>query len=135
MWPSGCGRAAYQSRRPGARQSSGWRGSASPTGVGSAIIRALAIVCASTALILVGAADARAPVRSLGAWGAPGTAPGQFNVANGIAVDDAGRVYVADENNNRVQEFDTHGRLLKVIGALMPLRASEREVARIDRGR
>ena len=56
-------------------------------------------------------------MRSLGAWGAAGAAPGQFNVVNGIAVDDAGHVYVADENNNRVQEFDTHGRLLKIIGA------------------
>jgi tripartite motif-containing protein 71 len=42
--------------------------------------------------------------------------PGSFNVPNGVAVDDWGRVYVADELNNRVQVFDTHGRLIEVIG-------------------
>src|SRR3954452_24226651 len=64
------------------------------------------------ALTLVGAADARAPIRSLGAWGSAGTAPGQFNVANGIAVDAAGRVYVADTGNNRIQKLSPSGRFL-----------------------
>jgi streptogramin lyase len=81
-----------------------------------AIRRALAIACTTVALTLVGAADARAPFRAIGVWGGPGAAPGQFNTPNGIAVDDRGHVYVADELNNRVQKFDSHGRLLAVLG-------------------
>ena len=81
-----------------------------------AIRRVLAIVCATVALTLVGAADARAPFRPLGVWGGPGAAPGQFNTPNGIAVDDMGHVYVADELNHRIQKFSSHGRLLGVLG-------------------
>ena len=80
------------------------------------IARALAIACAALALTLVGAADARAPFRPLGAWGGPGIAAGQFNTPNGIAADDMGHVYVADELNHRVQKFSSHGRLLAVLG-------------------
>ena len=80
------------------------------------IARALAIACAALALTLVGAADARAPFRPLGVWGGPGIAAGQFNTPNGIAVDDMGHVYVADELNHRVQKFSSHGRLLAVLG-------------------
>jgi DNA-binding beta-propeller fold protein YncE len=43
-------------------------------------------------------------------WGAPGSDPGQFNVAHNIATDDAGWVYVADRENHRVQVFDAKGR-------------------------
>jgi DNA-binding beta-propeller fold protein YncE len=42
-------------------------------------------------------------------WGQRGTAPGQFNVVHGIAIDAAGNVYVADEGNRRVQVFDNNG--------------------------
>ena len=42
-------------------------------------------------------------------WGSRGTAPGQFNVVHGIAVDAQGNVYVADEGNRRVQVFDGNG--------------------------
>jgi DNA-binding beta-propeller fold protein YncE len=68
------------------------------------------------ALMLIGAADARAPFRALGVWGGPGAAPGQFNTPNGVVVDDMGHVYVADELNNRIQKFSSHGRLLAVLG-------------------
>ncbi|PYN28556.1 MAG: hypothetical protein DMD76_04505 [Candidatus Rokuibacteriota bacterium] len=33
-------------------------------------------------------------------------------VTPGIAVDSAGNVYVADGTNDRIQKFDTNGRLL-----------------------
>ena len=46
-------------------------------------------------------------------WGQPGTAPGQFNVPHGIAVDSGGRVYVADRGNARLQVFDSTGRFLE----------------------
>lgn len=38
-------------------------------------------------------------------WGGNGTADGQFSGPQGIAVDSAGNVYVADTNNNRIQKF------------------------------
>ena len=42
-------------------------------------------------------------------WGSRGTAPGQFNVVHGIAIDAQGNVYAADEGNRRVQVFDSNG--------------------------
>ncbi len=42
-------------------------------------------------------------------WGAPGSAPGQFDFPRGITVDEAGFVYVSDVVNNRVQKFDANG--------------------------
>ena len=50
--------------------------------------------------------------RHLLSWGAHGTDPGQFNLVHSIAVDGAGRVYVADRENHRVQVFDDQGRYL-----------------------
>ena len=42
-------------------------------------------------------------------WGSRGSAPGQFNIVHGIAIDAQGNVYVADEGNRRVQVFDANG--------------------------
>jgi hypothetical protein len=42
-------------------------------------------------------------------WGSRGTAPGQFNIVHGIAVDAQNNVYVADEGNRRIQVFDEKG--------------------------
>jgi DNA-binding beta-propeller fold protein YncE len=46
-------------------------------------------------------------------WGSRGTAPGQFNIVHGIAVDAQGNVYAADEGNRRVQVFDGNGTFKK----------------------
>jgi DNA-binding beta-propeller fold protein YncE len=56
------------------------------------------------------------------AWGAQGSAPGQFNFIwedpahnlplGGVAVDGEGNVYVADGGNVRIQKFDSEGRFL-----------------------
>jgi hypothetical protein len=46
-------------------------------------------------------------------WGSRGTAPGQFNIVHGIAVDAQGSVYAADEGNRRVQVFDGNGTFKK----------------------
>lgn len=45
-------------------------------------------------------------------WGSKGTGPGEFDLPHAIDVDDAGRVYVADRENARVQVFDGRGSFL-----------------------
>jgi sugar lactone lactonase YvrE/mono/diheme cytochrome c family protein len=47
-------------------------------------------------------------------WGVRGAEPGQLEVPHGLALDSRGRVFVADRWNNRVQVFDTDGKLLAV---------------------
>lgn len=45
-------------------------------------------------------------------WGEPGTGPGQFNLPHGICFDAAGRVLVADRENDRIQLFSPEGEYL-----------------------
>lgn len=45
-------------------------------------------------------------------WGAKGNGPGQFDLPHGITLDSAGRVYVVDRQNARVQVFDNKGNYL-----------------------
>jgi len=45
-------------------------------------------------------------------WGTKGKDPGQFDLPHGIALDAAGRVFVVDRLNARVQVFDGKGNLL-----------------------
>ena len=47
-----------------------------------------------------------------GSWGTPGTGAGQFTNADGVAVDPAGNVYVADTGNARIQKFTADGAFL-----------------------
>ena len=46
-------------------------------------------------------------------WGTEGAGPGQFRLPHSIAVDSKDRVYVSDRENNRIQIFDTGGKLLR----------------------
>ena len=46
-------------------------------------------------------------------WGEPGSGPGQFHLPHGIGVDRAGRVFVADRENNRIQVFSAEGEFLQ----------------------
>jgi sugar lactone lactonase YvrE len=46
------------------------------------------------------------------AWGKEGTGPGDFNVPHGLALDSAGRLFVADRANNRIQIFDQDGKFI-----------------------
>ena len=57
------------------------------------------------------------PVRVQATWGERGMANGHFRIPDGIAVDAAGRVFVADRENNRVQEFSSTGTYLAKWGA------------------
>lgn len=45
-------------------------------------------------------------------FGTPGTGPGQFHLPHGIAIDKAGRIFVADRENGRIQRFDGNGKYL-----------------------
>jgi sugar lactone lactonase YvrE len=46
------------------------------------------------------------------AWGKHGKGPGEFDTPHGIALDSAGRVFVADRVNNRIQIFDPTGKFV-----------------------
>jgi DNA-binding beta-propeller fold protein YncE len=46
-------------------------------------------------------------------WGEPGSGIGQFNIPHGIAVDQQGRVIVADRENSRLQFFSPAGKFLE----------------------
>jgi sugar lactone lactonase YvrE len=46
-------------------------------------------------------------------WGGKGTAPGQFEVAHGIAIDSKGLLWVADRENQRIQLFDQSGTFVR----------------------
>jgi len=50
----------------------------------------------------------------LHSWGEPGDGPGQFNIPHGIAIDQRGRVIVADRENHRLQFFSPDGEFLEV---------------------
>jgi peptidylamidoglycolate lyase len=50
--------------------------------------------------------------RFLFQWGTEGRGPGQFDLPHALALDAAGRVYVADRSNARVQIFDADGHYL-----------------------
>jgi DNA-binding beta-propeller fold protein YncE len=43
------------------------------------------------------------------AWGRHGFEPGEFDVPHSLALDSAGRLYVADRSNSRIQVFDADG--------------------------
>jgi peptidylamidoglycolate lyase len=46
-------------------------------------------------------------------WGKKGSKPGEFNIPHAIDMDAKGNVYVADRQNNRIQEFDAQGKFLR----------------------
>ena len=47
------------------------------------------------------------------AWGKHGSAPGEFDVPHTIALDSAGRVFVGDRSNSRIQIFDLRFQCIK----------------------
>jgi sugar lactone lactonase YvrE len=51
--------------------------------------------------------------RFLTQWGGKGAAPGQFQVAHGIAIDAKGLLWVADRENQRIQLFDQAGTFVR----------------------
>jgi sugar lactone lactonase YvrE len=53
--------------------------------------------------------------RYLTQWGGKGTAPGQFQVAHGLDIDAAGRLWVADRENQRIQIFEPDGTFVRAL--------------------
>ena len=47
--------------------------------------------------------------RFIRSWGRPGSVPGELRIPHGLAFDAAGRLFVADRGNHRVQIFDQDG--------------------------
>ncbi len=45
-------------------------------------------------------------------WGQRGSGPGEFNLPHALAMDSAGRLFVGDHGNSRIQVFDQQGRYL-----------------------
>ena len=45
-------------------------------------------------------------------WGKKGTGDGEFDLVHDVALDSAGRLYVADRTNQRIQIFDQNGKFL-----------------------
>jgi sugar lactone lactonase YvrE len=54
---------------------------------------------------------------ALGATGGFGAAPGQMKGPRGVAADGKGNVWVVDRGNDRVQQFDESGTLIRQIGS------------------
>jgi DNA-binding beta-propeller fold protein YncE len=52
----------------------------------------------------------------LGGWGRLGGGPGEFSRAEGLGIDAAGRIYVADSCNHRIQVFSGEGQFLHAYG-------------------
>lgn len=53
-----------------------------------------------------------ADLRVLHEWGRRGTAPGEFHTPHVVTADAAGRIYISDRENDRVQVFTVDGTLL-----------------------
>lgn len=66
-------------------------------------------LAAAIFLTLAIASTAEAALSKVLEWGSPGAGDGQFQGAEGIAVDASGFVYVADPFNRRVQKFTPDG--------------------------
>ena len=53
---------------------------------------------------------------TLRSFGSQGLIQGQFNRIRGVAVDDDGNIYVADEHNHRIQKFTPDGKFITAVG-------------------
>jgi sugar lactone lactonase YvrE len=69
------------------------------------------------AAMLALAPPASAAVGLLDAFGTKGSGDGQFRYPSDLAVDSAGNIYVADQDNQRIQKLAPDGRLLAKFGS------------------
>jgi sugar lactone lactonase YvrE len=78
------------------------------TAVGTLVLAALALAPAAHADPV--------PLPPVYGTGAPGGAAGQLNIDSGVAVDAAGDVYAADQQNQRIAVFNAGGTFLRAFG-------------------
>src|SRR3954454_24255343 len=84
----------------------------------SGFARHLRTLVASLAVVACLGVPASAPADPafVSVIGALGSASGQFNLPQALAIDGADDIFVADENSNRVDGFDTAGTFIKAWG-------------------
>ena len=68
-------------------------------------------------------AKGRQVIQAATVFGSSGAQPGQFNAPRGVAVGPDGSIYVADSRNNRIEKFDSTGKLLLTWGTFGSLDA------------
>ena len=97
------------------RRSRYWR----PSRCGPHCRRGLAPALAfAVPCFLAAFAGAEEPPNYVGRWGLQGSAPGLLEYPQGIGVDAAGVLYVADTRNHRIQKFSADGTFLAAWGEL-----------------
>jgi DNA-binding beta-propeller fold protein YncE len=79
-------------------------------------IAVVAVLAASA--FLLSAVPAAAAYGPIPGWGGFGSGQGEFKYPSGVAVDQAGNVYVADQLNHRVQKFTASGGFVDEWGGL-----------------
>jgi DNA-binding beta-propeller fold protein YncE len=75
-----------------------------------------ALLLLALSLLAADVTPTETPPPFMAECGTPGTAARQFSRPDGVAVDAQGNVYVADNENNRIQKFDSNGRFLRAWG-------------------
>jgi len=88
---------------------------------GARMVMVITTLAASAALVAgaTAASQAGGGYKILGKFGQTGTGNGQFATAsNGIAIDGAGVLYIADTDNNRVQVLSKTGKFLRKWGTI-----------------
>ena len=68
-------------------------------------------------------------VATMGVSGVPGSDNAHFNSPEDVAVDAAGTIYVSDQNNHRVQVFNSSRVYVRTIGADRRLRRGFRRIS------
>lgn len=89
-----------------------------PKVITGALALLVAAVAVAGAAANASAPSASSPYKVVGTFGKTGTGNGQLSSnTQGIAVDKAGNVFVADSDNNRIQVFSASGKFLRKWGS------------------
>ena len=75
------------------------------------------VLCVLVLLVLVQGVQAAETYQFVTKWGSFGSGDGQFNTPCDVAVDSLGNVYVAENQNNRIQKFSSTGTFISRWGS------------------